>query len=276
MKEERPEPDLEALIRQIVSQRGISCDSYKTGCLKRRLAVRMRARGADSYHAYARLLADDPSEYELLLDALTINVTRFYRNPETWDALSRQVLPKLLSAGAGRSSSLRCWSAGCASGEEPYTLAMLVLEQSQAGGDGFTPTVLVDATDLDRESLKRAEEGSYDRSSLDGMPLPLVERYFEPGPEARVTQVVRRLVRFLRHDILRDPPPAPGPVYDLILCRNVAIYFDRSGQELVFQKLVEALAPGGYLVLGKVETVYGDAGRLLVLEDVRERLYRRL
>ena len=112
----------EALTQKISRERGMSCGSYKNKCLKRRIAVRMRARAIHTYDDYARLLDRDPHEYQALLDALTINVTKFYRNPETWDALR----PYLAELWTVRRGALRIWSAGCASGEEPYTIAVLL------------------------------------------------------------------------------------------------------------------------------------------------------
>ena len=233
----------------------MSCESYKDKCLKRRIAVRMRARGVHTYDDYSRLLDSDAREYQDLLDALTINVTKFFRNPETWDAL-RPYLERL-----GKTQrELRIWSAGCASGEEPYTIAVLLLE---AGARGT-----VDATDIDRLSLERTRQANYPDSAFTEMPAALKRRYFpggEPPPE------VRDLVHVRAHDLTREPPPhAP---YHLIVCRNVVIYFERQAQERLFQVFVDALAPGGVLLLGKVETLFGPARERLTLVDPRERIY---
>lgn len=272
MKAGDRDPGLQALIQQIAEARGLCCEAYKIGCFKRRLAVRMRASGAQSYGDYAGVLSSDPTEYDRLFDALTINVTRCYRNPETWDRLADRVVPAIWGRRPG---GARCWSAGCASGEEPYTLAMLLLEHARRHGGGQECRAQVDATDLDPGSLARAEEASYPRRMLADVPAHLAARYFAPGDPARPVPAVRRLVRFQRHDLLREGPPAGSGAYDLILCRNVAIYFDRPSQERLFAALAAALVPGGYLVLGKVETLWGEARRQLALEDVRERVYRR-
>lgn len=268
MKEEH-DPALAALMEQISQARGLCCSAYKVGCFKRRLTVRMRARGAATYQDYAYLLAAGPAEYDRLLDALTINVTRFYRNPETWEVLASRMLPRLWAARAG---AVRCWSAGCSSGEEPYTLAMLLADLARRRGDPVL-AARVDATDLDPQSLERATLGSYRRAMLREAPPDLIRCYFEGGDPAAVVPVVRDMVRFARHDMLCDPPPHPP--YDLILCRNVAIYFDRPSQDRLFTELTDALAPEGYLVLGKVEAIWGDVRSRLALEDLRERIYRR-
>jgi chemotaxis protein methyltransferase CheR len=244
-----------ALTQKISRVRGMSCESYKDKCLRRRIAVRMRARGVHTYDDYSRLLDSDAREYQDLLDALTINVTKFFRNPETWDALR----PYLERLGKTR-RELRIWSAGCASGEEPYTIAVLLLE---AGARGT-----VAATDIDRLSLERTRQANYPDSAFTEMPAHLKRRYFaggEPLPE------VRDLVQVRAHDLTREPPPHPP--YHLIVCRNVVIYFERQAQERLFQVFADALTPGGVLVLGKVETLFGPARERLTLVDPRERIY---
>jgi len=255
-------------MHQIAKTHGFRCDAYKQGCIRRRIGARMRARGVHRYDAYAALLRRDPAESQRLLDALTIHVSRFYRNTETWDAIGAAVLPALWGRRAGR---LRCWSAGCAAGEEPYTLAMLLLEQ--AGRPGSPPLQsVIDATDYDGASLERAAGGSYSRTAIKDLPARWIRRYFEGHDPVVLAPDVRRLVRLARHDLTRDPPPAPP--YDLVLCRNVAIYFDSPTQERILSLLTDALAPGGCLILGKVETIRGEARARLVLENTRERIYR--
>jgi len=248
-----------ALTEKISRARGMSCESYKNKCLKRRIAVRMRARGVHTYADYAELLDRDAREYQELLDALTINVTKFFRNVETWEALR----PYLVTLGESR-PELRVWSAGCASGEEPYTIAILLLETL---GEGRAS---IDATDIDRLSLERTRQATYPETAFTDMPADLRRRYFRDG---QPVQPVRDLVRVLPHDLTRDPPPRP--VYDLIVCRNVVIYFERAAQERLFQTFVHTLAPTGVLVLGKVETLFGPARTRLTVEDPRERIYRK-
>ncbi|HEV8265658.1 MAG TPA: protein-glutamate O-methyltransferase CheR [Gemmatimonadales bacterium] len=259
-----------ALTQKISRTRGVSCESYKDKCLKRRIAVRMRARGVHTYDDYSRLLDQDAHEYELLLDALTINVTKFYRNAETWEALSRPYLTALWRARRGQ---LRVWSAGCASGEEPYTIAIVLAEVSRAAGEeDQLARARVDATDVDRLSLERTRQASYPESAFSEMPAALRRRYLtaDPPPHQPVP-AIRAVVHPFAHDLMREPPPHPP--YDLIACRNVVIYFERQAQERLFRAFVDALAPGGVLLLGKVETLFGPARELLTLADPRERIY---
>ena len=269
MKSADRDPALDALIAKISGARGVGCASYKESCLRRRLAVRMRARGVHTYEQYADILDQDTAEYERLLDALTINVSKLFRNRETWDTLTAAILPGLWDESGGR---VHGWSAGCASGEEPYTLAIVLLEiarRRRAPPDRIS----IDATDFDRASLSRAAEGEYPDAAFEEAPRDLVARYFTADRPRRVLPDVRSRVRFLRHDLLREP--APAPPYDLILCRNVVIYFDRPTQDRLFLSFIDALRPGGYLVLGKVEILFGTARERLVLENPRERIYRR-
>jgi len=260
---------LATLLAQIAGARGLTCDGYKPSCLRRRLAVRMRARGVHTYAAYSEILRSDAREYDRLLAALTINVTKFFRNREAWDALASAFLPRLW----GESGGVRCWSAGCASGEEPYTLAILLLEYAAATGSDVA-SCAVDATDLDPTALRRATEAAYRAPALDETPAPILARYFTGTDPRTPVPAVRELVHFQSHDLLREPPPAPP--YDLIACRNVVIYFERPNQERLYQRFADALRPGGVLVLGKVETLVGTARERFRLEDVRERIYRRL
>jgi chemotaxis protein methyltransferase CheR len=244
-----------ALTEKISRERGVSCGSYKDKCLKRRIAVRMRARGVHTYEDYGTILDRDAHEYEELLDALTINVTKFFRNVETWNALR-----PYLDALARRRPQLRVWSAGCASGEEPYTIAVLLAEVSVPG--------VIDATDVDRLSLERTRQAKYPDAAFTEMPATLKRRYFRDG---QPVEPVRAIVRVREHDLTREPPPHPP--YDLVVCRNVVIYFERQAQERLFQVFVDALAPGGVLLLGKVETLFGPARERLTLVDPRERIY---
>ena len=265
---------LRALLQQVHDARGFRCDAYKETCLRRRVAVRMRACGVHSYAQYARHLDTEPTEYDRLLTALTINVTKFYRNAETWDRLATTFLPELW---ARRGGTLRCWSAGCASGEEPYTLAVLLCEQARQAGSPAPLDKCIDATDFDLKSLEKARAGRYPAEAFGEMPPPLTGRYFMSDAEHQGVRVVSAgvgsLVRFAQHDLTSDPPPHPP--YDLILFRNVVIYFDRPTQERLFVQMVKALAPDGVFVLGKVETLWGAARDTLKLEDIRERIYRR-
>ena len=260
-----------ALTRKISREAGLTLDAYKDKCLRRRIAVRMRACGVQTYSEYQAVLDRIPAEYERLKDAITINVTRFYRNAETWNLLRAGLIQELCQANDGE---IRVWSAGCSSGEEPYTLTMLFADHlEQQGTPDRLSQLTVDATDVDRQCLERAQAGRYRRDALAEVPTAWIDRYFEQdGDECRVIDRLRQRVHVRAADLSNDPPPRHN--YHLILCRNVVIYFDRPAQERVFAIFAGALAPGGYLVLGKVETLFGPARGRLTLLDPRERVYR--
>jgi chemotaxis methyl-accepting protein methylase len=267
----KEEPGFDALARELAVRTGVDLDAYKPKCLKRRIAVRMRACGVHTYDQYRALLAHTPGEVDRLHDALTINVTRFYRNPETWDAVARGVIPGLVAKGG----PVRAWSAGCASGEEAHTIAMLWGDALERQGLlARLNQLTIEATDIDRECMVRAREGRYRLDAFIETPPPLVQRWTElVAGDRAVDPRLRALVRVARLDLTRDRLPVRH--FDLVACRNVVIYFDRALQERLFMGFHDALVPGGTLILGKVETLVGPARDLLELVDVRERIYRR-
>jgi chemotaxis protein methyltransferase CheR len=267
------EPGLRELARRIEQAVGLDLEAYKAKCLRRRIAVRMRAHGVHTYEEYVTLLDADPGELERLIDALTINVTKFFRNGEAWSWLGRQVLPGLLRE---RDGALRAWSAGCASGEEAYTVAMLLARTAaDLGHPDWFARCRVDASDIDRVSLDRARAGRYPAAAFSECQAAWVDPWRRAlgADEYQVAPEVRERVRVVRCDMLAEP--APEPPYDLVVCRNVIIYFDRPSQERLMMVFHDALAPGGCLMLGKVETLFGPARTRFELLEPRERIYRK-
>jgi chemotaxis protein methyltransferase CheR len=260
-----------ALTAKIASDRGFGCASYKDKCLRRRIAVRMRARGVHTYADYARVLDSDQHEYDKLLDALTINVTKLFRNWETYSVLRDSVVPALWSLP---DPLINVWSAGCSSGEEPYSLAALFHHHAERLGAAAAAErrVHVLGSDIDARSLDAAACGTFEESDFNETPSELRQRYFAPAPPFAIVPEVRRMVHFERRDLLAEE--APPVQHHLICCRNVLIYFDRETQERLFQKFRDALAPTGYLVLGKVETLLGAARSRFAAVDGRERIFR--
>ena len=262
--------ELEQLKRKIERDRGFNCQFYKDKCLRRRIAVRMRARGKSSFAEYGALLDRDAAEYDLLLDTLTINVTKFFRNMETWEAVEKLVVPGFF---AMRTPQLRVWSAGSSSGEEAHTVSILLREWAQRNGKaGELPRLHVLGTDIDRKSLETATRGEYPELSLQETPERIRERWFSPGPPFRIRPEAQKNVTFVRRDLISEPPP---PEQNLIFCRNVVIYFDREIQERLFKGFYDALVPGGFLVLGKVETLIGPARSLFRALNNRERIFQK-
>jgi len=262
-----------ALMDKITRDRGFRCSSYKDKCLRRRVAVRMRAKGAATYSDYADILDADTHEYDRLHRVLTINVTKFFRNWETYAVLEQRVIPQLWDRGA---SGTRIWSAGCASGEEAYSLAIL-MHQHAAATDSLKrlDSVSIVGTDIDGHCVGDAERALYSEMALGETPQALRARYFPTDAGMRtVLPEVKRLVAFEQADILQAPPPL-DPVH-LILCRNVIIYFQRDAQESLLRDFHRILAPGGFLVLGRVETLLGNIRGLFSPVNARERVFRKL
>jgi chemotaxis protein methyltransferase CheR len=252
---------------KVVIQRtiGLNCDAYKEPCLRRRLAVRMRARGIHQYSVYAALLDEDHSERARLLDAITINVSKFFRNHEVWDLFEKKVVPELF---AMRGPKVRIWSAGCAGGEEPYTIAMVLRRYAEAHGEEASLRKFdILATDVDPGILESAKKAEYSDFAFTEIRPEAREHFFDGS---RVKPEIRKMVRFGQLDLMMDPFPRQ---MHLILCRNVIIYFERSVQERIFRNFHDSLTPGGYLILGKVETVFGGAAALYRAISTRDRLF---
>jgi chemotaxis protein methyltransferase CheR len=251
---------------------GIDLDLYKDSCVLRRITLRLHSCGVSDLRAYLRLVNKDPVERGRLVKALTVQVSQFFRNPSTFRAIQGEVLPAILTdKGQSGGRALRLWSVGCAYGEEPYSLAILLLEQDTRVVAQLANTIY--ATDIDPPSLRRAREGRYPAVSLTNVPARWRERYFRgQGTHAEILPEVRRLVFFKRHSIL-DPPPF-GRI-DLVVFRNVLIYMTEALQERVLLTLFEALNPGGFLVLGKVEGLAGTARDRFEVVNLAERIYRK-
>jgi chemotaxis methyl-accepting protein methylase len=266
--------DFDQLTRKISADRGFGCASYKEKCLKRRIAVRMRARGVHTYEEYAQILDSDAAEYDRLLDALTINVTKLFRNWDVYASMAASVIPALWHR---ETDEIRVWSAGCSTGDEPYSLAILFHRHAATTGMlSQLSRVRILGTDIDRQCLAAADRGEFDEGDFADTPDDLRRRYFSPEVPFVVSPAARALVRFERRDLLSEAPPIENGRFDLIICRNVLIYFDRETQERLFHTFHEALAPGGYLVLGKVEAMFGRASSLFRPLSSRHRVFQKI
>ncbi|MGH7554162.1 MAG: CheR family methyltransferase [Longimicrobiales bacterium] len=265
---ERDIAELRALKQQIQHRTGFCCDGYKEKCLRRRIAVRMRARGVHAFGAYGDLLDTDPTEYGRLLEAVTINVSKFFRNSEVWARLKAEVVPRLFELD---SPEIRVWSAGCAAGEEAYTLAMVVREHAERYGADAS-RFRITGTDVDVVTLENARKAIYGDFAFGETSPEQRERWFEGPQRNRVREDVRRMVQFRTMDLITDAYPR---AQHLILCRNVVIYFERAVQEDVFRRFHQSLTPGGYLLLGKVEALFGGVTPLFRAISNRERLFRK-
>jgi len=259
----------EAIGRILKGECGFSLEGYKDKCVKRRINIRVRATQSPTPEAYRALLTRSAGELELLLRTLTIHVSHFFRNPSTFEKLSREVLPQLLRERGG-ARALKLWSVGCAGGEEPYSLAIILRERF--AGELALGHLSIRATDVDQATLEFAEGALYRPDRLVEVAPELLARWFTPeGERYRLRPEIRHLVDFGRVD-LNDP--LSGEESDLIMCRNVLIYFERGRQEEILDGFADTLKSGGILVLGKSETLFGAARRRFRTVCPVERIYR--
>lgn len=250
--------DLTAAVDLIRTRLGLDATAYHPTYLRRRIHARVAARRAPDLPSYLDLASREPEELRALEQSLTINLTRFFRDPATWDAIRAHVAPAL--AGA----PVFAWSAGCASGEEAWSLAMTL--EATLGGAPWR----VLATDVDPEALETARAGAY--GSAEGVPPDLAARNLGPdGAGVRVADALRGRVRFERHDVLAPPPG----VFDLVVCRNVVIYLTPEARDRALANLAAAVRPGGFLVMGRTEILFARHRPFLDTVDLRERVYRR-
>jgi two-component system CheB/CheR fusion protein len=243
---------------------------YKRSTLLRRLERRMQVTETENIPDYLAHVREHPEELLGLLDDLLISVTNFFRDREAFDQLETEVAPALL-AGKGAGEQVRVWVAGCATGEEAYSLAMLLAES--AARHSRPPAVQVFASDIDENALGRAREGVYPEAIAADVSPERLKRFFDrEGQYYRVKRELRELVLFAPHNVLRDPPFSK---LDLVSCRNLLIYINRQTQERVLEIFHFALRPGGHLFLGSSETAEGMPG-LFAPVDKKHRLFRRL
>ncbi len=246
--------ELEALLEQLRLSRSFDFTAYKRTTLGRRIQRRLQAINMDSYTDYMDYLEVHPDEFSELFNTILINVSSFFRDRPAWDWLKEEALPEVLSRKR-RGEQIRVWSAGCAAGQEAYSLAMLFAEQ--LGIEQFRDRVKVYATDIDQESLSAARHSSYTARDVREVPEALLEKYFErTGPLFSFRKDLRRSVIFGEHDLLVD---APISRIDLLACRNTLMYFNQESQSKVLARFHFALNEGGYLFLGKAEMQFSYA-----------------
>lgn len=250
------------LCRGVLRLTKVDLSQYKRPQMERRIRAFARRHGLERLDDYLELLAHDESERNAFLDRMTINVSQLWRNPGQWDLLRKTILPEL-AATAGR---LRIWSAGCSYGAEAYSLAAVALEAIPDA------RIEVLGTDIDRRVVERARAGMFDREDTRAVPPASLERWFQPeGEWWRANDELRRRVRFEVGDLLQSPvPPA---AFDLVLCRNVVIYFKEDVRDRLHERLASSLRPGGFLMVGSTERINASAS--IGLETAHPFTYRR-
>jgi two-component system CheB/CheR fusion protein len=261
------DPTFEALLDYLNKSRGFDFTGYKRSSLMRRVQKRMESVGTHTFGSYIDYLEVHPHEFNALFNTILINVTSFFRDEEAWKFLEREILPQII-----RSSDLiRVWSAGCATGEEAYSIAMLLSEQLSPAQ--FQERVKVYATDVDEEALMHARQAAYSLKSLESVPTDLRQKYFTPTPSGEVFRTdLRRQIVFGRHDLVQD---APIPKLNLLICRNTLMYLNAETQKRILARLHFALKPDGYLFLGRAEMLLSHAA-LFEPVDLQHRVFSKV
>ena len=262
------DPAFERLLEYLKESRCFDFTGYKRTSLTRRVRHQMNQVGIASFDEYHDYLQVHPGEFTQLFDTILINVTSFFRDEDAWDYLASSILPELLKAAG--TNPIRVWSAGCASGQEAYSLAMCLAEA--LGQDAFRQRVKIYATDVDEEALAAARQATYAGKELNGLPEGYLERYFEPiNGKYAFRKDLRRNVIFGRNDLVQD---APISRIDLLTCRNTLMYFNAETQARIVGRLGFALKPDGVLFLGKAEMLLNHADTFAPV-DLKRRFFRK-
>ncbi len=239
--------------RDILMLSKIDLNAYKEKQMRRRINTLITKNKIDSYDAYVELIKKDKEKFEQFINFLTINVSEFYRNPEQWKILEKEVFPKLIQT---HGKSLKIWSAACSTGDEPYSLVMALSRHLPL------ENIRIIATDIDKQVLDTARMGLYNEKSIAGVPDDLKRKYFtKVGNSYQISDAVKRRVEFKEHDLLKDGYPSGC---HLIVCRNVVIYFTEEAKDEIYAKFYRALTPGGVLFIGSTEQImnYRELGFL--------------
>lgn len=233
--------DFEEFARNIKRLWGLDLLAYKQAQVVRRLNSLRERKGYPDFRSFYAAMEQDPSVYDAFMNQLTINVTEFYRNESRWDVLCKQIAPDILK----KNGRIRCWSAACSTGEEPYSLVMALSRLTDLRN------IDVIATDLDPAVLTKATAGTYTVDAVKGVPPADLKQFFrQDGKTFTIANEIKQRIQFKQHNLLAD---AYGQNYDLIVCRNVLIYFTDEAKRNIYQRFHDALKPGGYLFVGGTE-----------------------
>lgn len=242
-------------IEQIKRKTGIDLGLYKEAQMKRRLTSLYEKKGYSSFEDFYRALEQDRDLLNEFLDRMTINVSEFYRNAKRWEVLQNKIFPKLLETN----QTLKIWSAACSTGEEPYTIAMILSQHIPLS------RISIIATDLDENAIQKAKVGIYPERSLAEVPAAIKTKYFEQqGTFYKVDDAIKKTVTFQKHNLLKD---TYGSSFDLIVCRNVMIYFTEEAKTQIYTNFGQALRKNGILFVGSTEQIFNPGRYELETED---------
>lgn len=263
-------PEFEFLLTYLKRSRGFDFTGYKRATLMRRVSKRMQEIGVESFNQYIDRLEVEPEEFVQLFNTILINVTSFFRDSSTWEYIGSEIVPQI-AAGKQPTEPIRVWSAGCASGQEAYTLAIVMAEA--LGIEQFKTQVKIYATDVDDEALNQARRATYTDKEVSSVPPQLLERYFERSDSLYTFRHdLRRSVIFGRHDLLQD---APISRIDLLTCRNSLMYFNVEAQAKIIARFHFALNDSGFLFLGKAEMLLTHSNTFTPL-NLKRRIFTKV
>ena len=240
---------------------GIDLSHYKSQQMDRRINALMQSWGIGSYEEYLQVLKENPVRFKDFVNKLTINVSEFFRNPERFEELWHKIIPELLL----HTRKLKIWSAGCSDGCEPYSISIILNELKAVDG------TKIFATDIDQEIIKKAKEAVYAENEMKNIPEDLKQKYFHPYQSFfQLNPEIKKIVEFKLHNLLNDPYETD---LDMIICRNVVIYFTEEAKNKIYERFITSLKPGGYLLVGGTEPILQY--RKLALEHVMTSFYRK-
>ncbi|MEM0332428.1 MAG: protein-glutamate O-methyltransferase CheR [Archaeoglobaceae archaeon] len=262
---------LRAIVDYVSRRGGADLSGYRESYLKRRIEYRMKSAGVDSVENYLKLLRTSDEEIKNLLDAITINVTEFMRDKTPFESFRKNVLKEIVERKKGSGSNIiRIWSAGCSYGEEPYSIAICVMEELNEDW-----RVTIYATDVDENCLNFAKNGVYEEKSILNLDPKIVEKYFEKiNGKFKVKPILQKCVKFRKHDLIKDPPISRH--FDVIFCRNVIIYFNDKQKDKVFADFYDSLSIEGYLIIGKSETIPEKFKSHFDCINLRDKIYKKV
>jgi chemotaxis protein methyltransferase CheR len=235
--------DYEGFKSKIFKLTGIDLSSYKERQMKRRIDSLITRNNYDDYDEYYKALTQNSKLYDEFINYLTINVSEFYRNPGQWEILETNIIPNLLK----NNKKLKIWSAACSTGEEPYSIVMLMSRFMDISN------IKIIATDIDDGAITKAKFGLYAAKSLESLPKDFVAKFFDKeGDYYRIKEIVKKCVEFRKHNLLKDKY---NDNYDLIICRNVMIYFTEEAKAEIYQKFTDSLTSNGVLFVGSTEQI---------------------
>jgi len=264
-----PEDEFQLLVRKISNSSGIILTGYRDSYLRRRIDLRMSALEIGSYYTYLRLLENKPEELKEAINAITVNVTEFMRDKTPFQFFQTEILPDIMERKKKvKSSLIRFWSAACSNGEEPYSIGICSRETLPENW-----SVSIYATDIDENCLMRASEGVYSKDQLKNLDPYMVQKYFVPCDQNFKIKYKNVSVRFKKHDLTSEPPISKH--FDAVFCRNVMIYFNEKQKVKMLTDFYEALSDGGYLIIGKSETLPPEIRKLFLPINVKEKIFQK-